>query len=498
MSEIREFPTTAAERYDRALRKGLALNPLPSGYPVPQPTSSWPDENVLLLERFRDWLVGIGAADSTINQHRIPMAGHVLGLNLKPHAQFHLDEDLSKAMVFVKAKKKGAMFTRNCGHSLTWFRRFLKVERGLVILDTPTFGDISRYQEGLPEWLVTQLTKLLHIRQANWRQARLAQGTYHFWFKTTQLWRWLFANTGVQLAADVTRDHIFGFIDQQLVAGYKASSINCDLHMFQGTLRFLQQQGIAIPHHLLTMSSLKRPQSLPRFLTDSQVTALRDDLHGRLAQAKTAAAKRNSQLDLAAFYLLWQTGLRLSELEDLQLGDIDLENGKLLVRRAKGLKDRAVYLTNPVIAAIQGYLKVRGPALSDHLFIYRHKPLSKDLVRSRLKGASQRLGFKVTPHMLRHTFATQLVNAGAKITTIQALLGHKRLNTTMTYANVHAKTVAKEYYRAMALIEGEPQPLPPKQDNEETVGQLLDKLFEQGLTSEQHQLLEQLRGYLSQ
>ena len=177
---------------------------------------------------------------------------------------------------------------------------------------------------------------------------------------------------------------------------------------------------------------------------------------------------------------------------------IDLAGGKILIRRAKGLKDRAVYLTDAVIATLQEYLEVRGPALTDHLFIYRHKPLSKDLIRSRLKGASQRLGFKVTPHMLRHTFATQLINAGAKITTIQAILGHKRLNTTMTYANVHDNTVAAEYYRAMALIEGEPQPVAPEQDNIETVYQLLDQLVDRGLTAEQRQLLEQIRGHLGQ
>jgi site-specific recombinase XerD len=122
----------------------------------------------------------------------------------------------------------------------------------------------------------------------------------------------------------------------------------------------------------------------------------------------------------------------VSELEDLCLADVDLAAGVILIRAAKGLKDRSVYLTERVTETLRQYLEVRGPALTDHLFIYRHKPLSKDLVRNRLKAAGKRTGVKVTPHMLRHTFATQLVNAGAKITTIQALLGHVRLNTTMT------------------------------------------------------------------
>ena len=432
MNESRLFSTSAAERYDRALHKGLQLKPPSPDAVVPQPTCAWPEENVALLERYRAWLVGLGAAEAVINYHRIPIAGHVLGLNLKPHCQLNLKEDLDKAMCFVRAKQTGEKHQCNCQHSLNWFRRFLKVERGLVVMDKVSFGDEERYKVGLPKWLVVQLTKFLHIRQANWRPSRLAQATYQFWYKSTRIWRWLFAQTNIQEPKEITRDHLFTYIDEQLVAGYKVSTINHDLHTFQGTLRFLQQQGMAVPHALLTLSGLKKPHSLPRFLTDTQVTALRDDLRKRVEQAKTAAAKRNAQLDLAAFYLLWQSGIRVSELEDLCLSDIDLTAGIAHIRAAKGLKDRTVYLTERVVEAIEQYLAVRGPALSDHLFIYRHKPLSKDYVRSRLKAAGKRLGFKVTPHMLRHTFGTQLVNAGANITTIQALLGHSRLNTTMT------------------------------------------------------------------
>jgi hypothetical protein len=69
---------------------------------------------------------------------------------------------------------------------------------------------------------------------------------------------------------------------------------------------------------------------------------------------------------------------------------------------------------------------------------------------------------KVTPHMLRHTFATQLVNAGCKITSIQALLGHQRLQTTLTYARLHDQTIATDYYTAMAMIEERLQPRLPQ------------------------------------
>lgn len=255
---------------------------------------------------------------------------------------------------------------------------------------------------------------------------------------------------------------------------------------------------MAVPTALLTLPGLKKPQSLPRFLTDAQVVALRDDLRQHVEQARTVAAKRNAHLDLAAFYLMWHCAIRVSELEDLCLADVDLAGGVILIRAAKGLKDRSVYLTKRVIEAIEQYLEVRGPALTDHLFIYRHKPLSKDLVRDRVKAAGKRTGVKVTPHMLRHTFATQLVNAGAKITTIQALLGHVRLNTTMTYARVHDKTVMADYFRAMEQIEGAQTAVFGPETVTQNALTLLDKLGQDGLSDEQRQILGEVRRCLAQ
>jgi hypothetical protein len=90
---------------------------------------------------------------------------------------------------------------------------------------------------------------------------------------------------------------------------------------------------------------------------------------------------------------------------------------------------------------------------SDHVFLYRHRALHKDLIRARLKAAGERIGVHVTPHRLRHTTATQLLNAGCRVTSIQKLLGHRRLNSTMVYARVHDRTVAGDYYAAMDQIE---------------------------------------------
>ncbi len=510
---------TAAQRYDRALRKGSKISPVPDGIPVPQPTTAWPPENVALLEKYRTWLAAGGVAQSVIEQHRIPMAGHVLGLNLKPHAQLNLDVDLQKAMVYVAAKQKSESWTRNCRHSLTWFRRFLEQERGLMssVFDDTPYGNAARYRAGLPDWLLIQLEKFLHLRQASWRPSRRAVSTYQFWQKYTRIWRWLCQQETLELNSvagimALRRSHLYDYLDEKLVEGYAIGSINLDLYNFQGSLRFLQERGYKLPAALLTMPGLKKPDSLPRFLTDEQIQRLRDDLEQQLAKATTMARRRMCCLELAAFYLLWQGGLRLCELEDLTLEDLSLDQQRVVIRRSKGVKDRTVYLTEATVKAVKAYLAMRGEGIAginDYVFLYRHKQVSRELIRLRLKAAGKRTGIKVTPHMLRHTFATQLVNAGCKITSIQRLLGHKRLQNTLTYARLHDQTIATDYYTAMAVIEARLQPGLPTGGNGKSPAQtkthgtpthlleLVSSLQAEPLTENQQTLLDELQQGLA-
>ena len=162
---------------------------------------------------------------------------------------------------------------------------------------------------------------------------------------------------------------------------------------------------------------------------------------------------RTDSMVRAAFYLLWQSALRLGEVEELRLEDLDLSGRRLTVRQSKGMKDRTVFLTDTTAGAIEAYLEVRGAGPTDHVLLYRNQPLCKDLIRGRIKAAGQRVGVNVYPHRLRHTCATQLLNAGCRVTSIQKFLGHKRLNSTMVYARVHEQTAADDYRAAMQQIE---------------------------------------------
>jgi integrase/recombinase XerD len=311
----------------------------------------------------------------------------------------------------------------------------------------------SPHTAGLPAWLVEELTRYQHIQQRNWRPARLEDNIRRFWSGHLRVWRFLVEQCGVRELSDVRRKHLYDYAGQRLSLGRSVSFTNSDLRAFHSFMVFLQEEDYAVPQPLLRIHGLKQPNRLPQHLTDEQIRLLRDDFERRVRQAIQSHQVRDALLDRAVFHLLWQSGLRLGDLEELHLEDLDLSARKLSVRNGKGMKDRTVYMTDTTVHALRAYLEVRGIGPTDHVFLYRNQALKKDLTRTRIKDAGKRVGVKVYPHRLRHTCGTQLLNSGCPVTSIQKLLGHKKLNTTMVYARAYDKTVEADYFAAMGRIE---------------------------------------------
>ena len=465
-------PDSLAEQYDQTLHYTRDAR-LPDGFPKPAPTDQWPKENIELYERYRVWLLSGGASEAATKTIYLPVAGHALGLNLKPHAEIDLESDLERVLDYTRAKGCGADWLKASRNGLEKFRRFLRVERGLGETSKARPFDVAAYTAGLPAWLLSELERQQRIQQRNWRAARLDRSIRGFWNKHTRLWRFLVEQRAVGQLADVKRQHVLDYIDQRLAAGRSVSSVNAELRYFHTFLLFLQDEGYPVPQALLRIPGLKQPDTLPKYMTDEQVKALRDEIERRAREADLHSYKRQALLIRAAFYLLWQSGLRLGEVEELRLEDLDFPARKLIVRDGKNRKDRAVYLSDTVIRALQDYLPMRGAGVSDHVFLYRNAPLKKDILRDQLKYAGARVGVHVYPHRLRHTCATQLLNAGCRVTSIQAFLGHKKLNTTMIYARAHDQTVADDYFNAMQRVEQRmditPAPIQEPQKKDEIV-----------------------------
>lgn len=444
--------STARERYDQALQYARDAR-LPPDAPRPLPTLHWPKENIALLERYHRWLLRGGACEYSTNVIYLPAAGHALGLNIKPHPEINLDDDLEHAMQYVRAKGAGVHWLKACRNGLNKFRRFLRTERGLGEECRVTPFNPARATAGLPCWLVNELESLQRLQQRNWRDARLEQSIRRFWSGHLRMWRFFVEQKGVQQLADLKRGYILEYVDHRLNKGCYVTGVNNDLRNLRSFLLFLQDKGYAVPQTLLRIPSLKQPDALPKYLTDEQVRKLRKEVERSVREARLASHHRLALLVRAAFYLLWQGGMRMGEVEELRLEDLDLKQKRLSVRDGKGRKDRTVYLTETAIRALQDYLAVRGEGSGDHVFLYRNAPLKQDLIRSHLRNAGEKASVKVYPHRLRHTCATQLLNAGCCITSIQRFLGHKELANTMVYARAHDHTVAKDYFAAMECVE---------------------------------------------
>jgi site-specific recombinase XerD len=454
---------TLAERYDLSLAY-MREEHLPAEAQRPLPTSNWPIENIACLERYRDWLLSGGVSEMVTNIYHIMMAGHVFGLTLKPHTQLDPDKDLNCALDYVKAKKLSPSWTAYCENSLVKFRRFLRLERGLGEETRITPFDSGRSAADLPLWLVRELDRYQHLKQCNWRDTRIESRIRAFWCVYLKLWRFF----NVQQFADLKRQQILDYIDHRLSTGHSISGVNSDLRNLHSFLLFLQDEGYTVPQSLLRIPSLKQPDLLPRYLSDEQVKKLRDEIEREVSEAPLASQRRLALVGRAAFYLLWHGAMRMSEVEDLRLEDLDLQANRISVRNGKGKKDRTIYLTETAIHALEAYLAVRGAGSEDRVFLYRNAPLTRDFIRCRLKSVGERTGVKVYPHRLRHTCATQLLNAGCPVTSIQRLLGHRDLSSTLIYARAHDQTVAGDYFAAMQRVE-QRLDIVPKDENIEVV-----------------------------
>jgi site-specific recombinase XerD len=161
--------------------------------------------------------------------------------------------------------------------------------------------------------------------------------------------------------------------------------------------------------------------------------------------------------DRAIFYLMLRCGLRVAETARIEIDDLDLRRGTIIVRAGKGAEGRMVYMSEYAHSAIMDYLRVRQSGRTKTLFLvdkgaFRGKPISVRGIQKKMELYARESGLMTSCHELRHTMATQLLNAGADVTVIQDLLGRSRIATTQRYCRVSNLKVERDYYKAMDLV----------------------------------------------
>jgi len=243
----------------------------------------------------------------------------------------------------------------------------------------------------------------------------------------------------------VCASKISRYIDWLLDRRLHPKTINCHLTAIRKFYDYLiEDQGLLHGNNPVKKGScLRTPKPLPRYLKEDEIASLLEAVH--------------KPRDRAIFFLMLRSGLRVAEVAGLSFGDIDFQRGRILIREGKGRKDRVVYMSQDALKALVDYLKFRPSSKSKHVFLVEKgtctgQPLSVRGIQKRMEHYARRTRLKVCSHQLRHTMATQMLNAGADLSTIQDLLGHTSVVTTQRYCKVSTVRVQQDYYKAMLKI----------------------------------------------
>ena len=226
--------------------------------------------------------------------------------------------------------------------------------------------------------------------------------------------------------------------------GYSNRSLNLVVQALRAYFRF---EGL--DEEAEKLKPPKVPKSLPKALTPEDVRKL------------LSVIPPTRRRDRLIVLLLYGAGLRVSELCNLKKSDVDLDRGIITVRGGKGAKDRVVPISTTLAKEIKTYLKERDDS-SEYLLVEVRRnakdKLSPKTVWYLLNRYGKKAGVKVTPHMLRHSFATHMLERGVDIRAIQELLGHSNLSTTQIYTKVTVEHLKKAQEKAKlleSLMEGE-------------------------------------------
>ena len=242
----------------------------------------------------------------------------------------------------------------------------------------------------------------------------------------------------------VTHRTVSGYIDYLMRKRLKPKTINCHVNRISQFYHYLrEEENVALVHPVRTNHLLKMSRPLPRHLRDEQV----EDFF------KVVKGHR----DKAIFMLMLRCGLRVEEVANLSVGVVDFKQRKILIEDGKESKDRIVYISNDALQALVSYLEVRSSSKSRKVFLVGKglcmgHPISIRGIQKRMEYYARKAMLRVSCHSLRHTMATQLLNADAELVTIQDLLGHCNVKTTQRYCRISNLKVQRDYFNAMEVI----------------------------------------------
>ncbi|MBF0558879.1 MAG: site-specific tyrosine recombinase XerD [Nitrospirae bacterium] len=237
-----------------------------------------------------------------------------------------------------------------------------------------------------------------------------------------------------------TRDDIVNYMGRLKDGGYSTASICRFISSIRGLCRYLVIEKIIVDNPSETLRMPRQWERLPKALSmDDTMRLLGSEVNGKMFVR-----------DSAMMELLYASGLRVSEIVSIKINDVNFEGGFLRVM-GKGSRERVVPMNERASLRIREYMLELRPLLlhdrqSPYLFLtVRGKPMTRQRFWQALKSFGVSANIKLSPHVLRHTFATHLLDGGADLRSVQKMLGHSDIATTQIYTKVSSDRIKKVY-----------------------------------------------------
>jgi site-specific recombinase XerD len=261
--------------------------------------------------------------------------------------------------------------------------------------------------------------------------------------KAIELFLTFYTSLGKSQLEEIVRDDLEAFVENEQDRGTKITSARTRLMYLLGFLRFLIEEDVITEAFLRRKIRLKLPDLLPRAMNPGDVRQL-------LSVIGTIR-------DRALILVLLRTGMRIGELLTLKVNDLDIRERKIhIFEGEKNSLGRVVYLSDDALFALRRWLSKRDQKKGVLFYGRGGDRLGYSSARYLFVKYLRKAGLEdrgYTVHSLRHTFASELLNAGMRLECLQQLLGHHNIEMTRRYARLTDKTREEEYFRAMAIIE---------------------------------------------
>ncbi|MBU1570202.1 MAG: tyrosine-type recombinase/integrase [Proteobacteria bacterium] len=250
-------------------------------------------------------------------------------------------------------------------------------------------------------------------------------------------------DSGKTRLEEIAKNDIEAFIEHEQDRGLMLSTVRTALHCVNAFLGYAIDAGIVRADVLARRIRLRKPETLPRAMDPDDVKQLLSVI--------------DNLRDRAMIMVLLRTGMRIGELLSTRLLDIHIKDRRIdIYEGAKNRLGRVVYLSDDAMSALRAWLKMREPHKEVLFYAQSRNTMSYSTARQIFENYLKKADLvqkEYSLHALRHTFASELLNAGMRIECLQTLMGHTSLDVTRRYARLTDKTREEEYFRAMTIIE---------------------------------------------